>query len=231
MGRAGGGGGADGEPVMRGLVNKDRRGQSHVGRAAAPLGADGLYRLTGHWPAPEFGLPKLLWAKARYPAAWRATRTVLQLHDWFIYKLSGAIASEPSSAAMSQMLDVRAGTWAASLLASLDIPNGRLPELLSAGTRAGGLLRSVADLTGLAAGTPVHIGGGDTHMSALSATAGDGIPVVVAGTTAPGLLAVPPARAAGPAGRLFPLLVSDPLRARQPGLEGEHGLPRSVPPR
>jgi xylulokinase len=220
--------GADGEAVMPGLLNKDRRAQGQVALAAAALGPDGLYRLTGHWPAPEFGLPKLLWARAAYPDAWRATRTVLQLHDWFIYRLSGTIASEPSSAAMSQMLDVYAGAWARGLLADLGIPAGLLPGLRPAGSRAGGLLPGVAGLTGFAAGTPVHIGGGDTHMSALSAAAGDGIPVVVAGTTAPAVLAVPAAGPARPSDALFPLLVSDHVVAGQRVLETNAGATGSI---
>lgn len=220
--------GADGTAVMPGLLNTDGRARGHVEQAAAPLGADGLYRLTGHWPTSAFGLPKLLWTRDRYPDAWRATRSVLQLHDWFVYRLSGVIASEPSSAAMSQMLDVRAGHWAISLLDSLNIPNALMPGLLPAGTRAGGLLRDVAGQTGLAAGTPVHIGGGDTHMSALSAAAGDGIPVVVAGTTAPVVLAVPAARTAGPAEELFPLLVSDHVVAGQRVLEANAGATGSI---
>jgi xylulokinase len=189
----------------------------------APLGADELYRLTGHWPSPGWGLPKLLWTRDNYPDAWRATRNVLQLHDWFVYRLSGMIASEPSSAGMSQMLDVRAGSWAISLLDSLNISNAVLPGLAPAGTLAGGLLRSVAEETGLAAGTPVHVGGGDTHMSTLSAAADDGIPVVVAGTTAPVVLAVPAARTAGPAEELFPLLISGHVVAEQRILEANAG--------
>src|SRR5258708_29320417 len=103
-----------------------------------------------------------------------------------------------------------------------------MPGLAPAGTPAGGLLRSVAEQTGLAAGTPVHIGGGDTHMSALSAAAGDGIPVVVAGTTAPVVLAVPAARTARPAEQLLPLPVSDPVVSGQRGLEAEAGATGAI---
>ncbi len=66
-----------------------------------------------------------------------------------------------------------------------------LPEFAAAGTRAGGLLGAVADQVGLPAGLPVHLGGGDTHMSALAAGGqASGGPVVVAGTTGPVQLSV-----------------------------------------
>ena len=108
-------------------------------------------------------------------------------------------------------MDVSAGTWAYDLLASeCGIGPEMLPEFAAAGSRAGGLLGAVAEQVGLPAGLPVHLGGGDTHMSALAAGGqASGGPVVVAGTTGPVQLS------AGPALSLdawFPLLVS-PLPA------------------
>ncbi len=183
---------AQGNAVMPGLLNRDRRATPQVAGLTAAIGADELYGITGHWPAPEFGLPKLLWVRDQYPDAWRATRTVLQLHDWFVYRLSGVLASERSSAGMSQMIDVRNGGWSAGVLAALNIPESLLPELRRAGAPAGRLLPDVARASGFAAGTPVHIGGGDTHMSALSAQPAQQArpgpspvcPVVVAGSVA-----------------------------------------------
>ena len=103
-----------------------------------------------------------------------------------MFRLSGTKVSEPSSAAMSQMLDLAQGTWAVPLLEALDLPVERFPELRRAGSIAGGLQNEVAYATGLPAGLPVHVGGGDTHLSALSTGFSRQIvPVVVAGTTAP----------------------------------------------
>lgn len=213
----------DGTPAMPGLLNRDRRAARQVADISAAVGADDVYRVTGHWLAPEFGLPKLLWARAVNPSAWRTTRWVLQLHDWFIYRLSGVVASEPSSAAMSQMLDIGHGRWADTLLDTLGIPAAVLPELRPAGTRVGGLLPAVADVTGFAPGTPVHLGGGDTHLSAESAGGADPVPVVVAGTTAPVQLIVDTAAVAASAGARYPLLVSGHVTAGHWALETNAG--------
>jgi hypothetical protein len=109
-------------------------------------------------------------------------------------------------------MDISAGTWAYDLLASeCGIGPEMLPEFAAAGTRAGGLLDAVAEQVGLPAGLPVHLGGGDTHMSALAAGGqASGGPVVVAGTTGPVQLAV---RAPLSLDAWFPLLVS-PLPGR-----------------
>ena len=94
---------------------------------------------------------------------------MLQFHDWLIFGLSGEFVGEPSSAAMSQFVDVRGRTWADELLAALGLDRGLFPPMADAGARAGGLLPAVARETGLLAGTPVHVGGGDSHTSALGA--------------------------------------------------------------
>lgn len=196
-----------GDPVLPGLLNKDRRALAHLAEITAAIDADDLYRTTGHWPTAEFGLPKLLWIRSHHPAPWSKTAVLLQLHDWFIYRLSGVMVSEPSSAAMSQMLDVAKRAWAADVLGAFEIGTERFPELRPAGSEVGAVLDPVAHATGLPAGLPVHLGGGDTHLSAMSAGTGpDHIPVVVAGTTAPAQLAV---GALPSQPDCYPLLVSE----------------------
>lgn len=196
--------------IVPSLLNRDRRATRQVDDLVRTIGEQALYETTGHWPAPEFGLPKLLWTRANCPDAWQATDMILQLHDWIIYKLSGTIASERSSAAMSQLLDMKAGSWATDLLAEVGIPLSLLPELHRAGTHAGSVSSATANETGLPRGLPVHFGGGDTHLSVMAAgghTAS--VPVVVAGTTGPVQLAIAPGEDRLRLGHYYPLLVSE----------------------
>jgi sugar (pentulose or hexulose) kinase len=213
---------ADRRVVGPSLLNRDRRALPIVDDLVAAIGHRELHRTTGHWSAPEFGLPKLLWIQRNCPDAWAQVRTVVQLHDWFIFRLCGAIASEASSAAMSQMMDISAGTWAYDLLASVGgVRREMLPEFAAAGTQVGGLVAAVADRVGLPAGLPVHVGGGDTHMSALAAGGpASGCPVVVAGTTGPAQLSV---RSSARLDAWFPLLVSSLPGATGWALESNAG--------
>lgn len=213
---------ADRQVAGPSLLNRDRRARPVVDDLVSSIGHRRLHATTGHWAAPEFGLPKLIWIQRAYPAVWQHVRTIIQLHDWFIFSLCGTIASEPSSAAMSQMMDVSAGTWAFDLLAAeCGVRAEMMPELAAAGTQAGGLLRTVAERVGLPSGLPVHLGAGDTHMSALSAGGESaGCPVVVAGTTGPAQLAV---EATADPGAWFPLLVSAQPRAAGWALEANAG--------
>ena len=61
-----------------------------------------------------------------------------------------------------------------------------MPQLRAAGALAGGLRADVARRVGLLEGTPVHVGGGDTHVACLAASGLDGGGItIVSGTTTP----------------------------------------------
>lgn len=214
-----------GEPAGPSILNTDRRGERALSELLAAIDPEELYALTGHWPTPKLGLAKLLWVRAQLPELWQRTATVLQLHDWFAYRLCGVIASEPSSAAMSQLLAVDGMSWAAEVLDAAGIDVSLLPELVPAGTPLGGVRADVASATGLPAGLPVHAGGGDTHVSVVCAGGATPGPVVVAGTTAPALVAVselPPLR------QRFPLFASKHVLAGHYALESNAGLTAGV---
>jgi xylulokinase len=177
------------EPLAPGVLNVDRRGTPYLDRIRSVLGPERLYELTGHWPNAKLGLPKLLWYLDQRPELWRRVRRILQFHDWLAFRLSGVVVSEHSSAAMSQMLDVEQRRWATELLDALGIDAGLLPELRDAGTTLGGLRGEVATEIGLLKGTPVHAGGGDTHVSSLGAGAVvPGTVSIVGGSTTPLML-------------------------------------------
>ncbi|MGH9183838.1 MAG: FGGY family carbohydrate kinase, partial [Acidimicrobiales bacterium] len=171
--------------VGPGVLNSDRRGASHLDRLRRQVGAGALYALTGHWPAPELTLPKLLHLAERQPERWAATRQVLFVHDWALWRLCGRgrAATEASYACAGQLADVARRAWATDLLDELGIGTGRLAPLVEAGTVVGAL--QISDL-GLPVGLPVVAGGGDTQLAAMGAGGlADGVVTVVAGSSTP----------------------------------------------
>lgn len=174
------------DPVTPGVLNLDGRGRPYLAEVRDALGTDALYALTGHWPAAPLGLPKLLWFKHRQPGLWARVRHVLQMHDWILHELCGQMASEPSSASMGQLLDITHRRWAIELLTPLGIDVDLFPPLRDAGSYLWGLRPAVAQAIGLEAGTPVHVGGGDTHMACLGVGGATvGTAVIVGGSTTP----------------------------------------------
>ena len=178
-----------GAEVRPGILNHDRRGAELLDAVRTAAGP-GLYERTGHWAAPEFGIGKLAWLARHEPSRLEQARHILQFHDWLVFRLSGAIVSEPSSAAMSGALDLASGGWASDLLAALGVDPRLFPPLVRAGTEVGGVRPEVASAIGLAPGTPVLAGGGDTHMSCIGiGHAEPGDITVVAGSSTPVMLA------------------------------------------
>lgn len=178
----------DHEEIGPGVLNADRRGAPQLERIRDSIGADRLYAVTGHWSAPQLTLPKLLEEQASSPRRWAQAQTILFVHDWALWRLSGQRLSEPSLASAGQMLDVRSRAWASELLEELGIPLAMLPPLADPATIVGEL--HDAGL-GLPLGIPVLVGGGDTQVAAVGAGGLDeGVLSVVAGTTTPLQLSV-----------------------------------------
>jgi sugar (pentulose or hexulose) kinase len=158
------------------VLNSDRRGAPHM-----PVLA-GRHALTGHWPAPELTLPKLLAVQHDEPDRWAATRRVLFVHDWLLWRLTGEQVTEASYACAGGMADVAGRTWAHALLDECGIRADRLAPVVEAGTHVGRVVQGWP----VAAGTPVVAGCGDTQLAALAVGGlADGVVTVVAGSSTP----------------------------------------------
>ncbi len=179
----------DNVPVAPGVLNYDRRGAEHIAEIDAHLDTETLYRLTGHWHAPELTLPKLLWFRAERPDLWNQVASFLFIHDWVLYQLCGEKGTNPTMICAGQMADVEARTWASNLLFDLGLRTDLLPPVYEGGARLGGLRPEVARAVGLAEGTPVHVGGGDTQFGCLGVGGMEpGGIVIVGGSTTPIML-------------------------------------------
>ena len=150
---------------------------------------DALYRLSGHAPPVASASARLLWFARHEPERLRHARQLLSLEGWLAWRLTGAFAGEPAASAASGLLDVATRRWSDELCRITGADPALLPPLYDAGATVG-LVATVAAATGLPAGAPVTIAGGDTHAGLLALGAVEaGTAGVVAGATAP-LMAV-----------------------------------------
>ncbi len=159
-----------------GILNSDRRGAAYASVLA------GTHPLTGHWPAPELTLPKLLAVRAEEPERWAASTRVLFLHDWLVERMTGVQVTEASYACAGGMADVAARTWAGNLLDRCGIPRSLLAPVVEAGTVVGELREG----WGLPRTLPVVAGCADTQLAAMGVGGlGEGVVTVVAGSSTP----------------------------------------------
>ncbi len=175
--------GAGGGELGPGVLNSDRRGGPHLQALRDRIGVERLYGLTGHWPAPELTLPKLLDVADEQPELWAAAEQLLFVHDWALWRMSGEMVTEVSYACAGQMADVARRAWATDLLEELGLGTSRLARLVEPATVVGHLTDGSL---GLPLGIPVISGGGDAQVAAFGA--GGMVPAtvcVVAGSTTP----------------------------------------------
>jgi autoinducer 2 (AI-2) kinase len=169
--------------------NMDGRGFPGAMEIIGQLGMERVIQFSGHWPPFVSSLARLL--------AYRSTPTnppvaqILTLNDWMAYRLTGELASEPSNACESLLLDVNTRQWAAEVLETFAVDSHMLPRLVEPGAPVGAVSRAGAADTGLRAGTPVFAGGGDTQCALLGSAVVDvGEGGAVLGTTTPVMVAV-----------------------------------------
>ncbi len=179
----------DGRALLA-LPNRDGRAVGAGLELAAEHGA-ALHARTGNWPSPVSVASRLRWLAAERPAEFERAASVLTLSDWVAYRLCGERATDPSHAGDSVLYDVAQRGWAADVADALGIRRSILPPVLEAGSRLGSLGADAARHLGLRAGTPVAVGGGDSHCGLLGAGAvAPGQMAATLGTSTPVQLAL-----------------------------------------
>src|SRR5579862_9681430 len=119
-------------------------------------------------PALEgFTLPKVLWLRNHEPAAFARLAKVVLAKDYVRFRLTGALASEPSDASATLMYDTANRRWSEPLMSALELDMELLPDVGASTDVLGVVSREAAKLTGLLAGTPVVGGGADNACGAI----------------------------------------------------------------
>jgi sugar (pentulose or hexulose) kinase/threonine dehydrogenase-like Zn-dependent dehydrogenase len=171
--------------VLFAVPNRDARsiGESH--RIATEHG-EAVLTATGMWPLPIQAAPRLAWLRSARPELFERATTLLSLSDWLNFRLCGRRITDYSQAGCTGVFDLRRREWNQDLIDAFELPRALFPEARPSGERIGALSAHAARELGLAPGTPVALGGGDTRCGLFGAGAiADGDVGLVAGTTAP----------------------------------------------
>ncbi len=121
--------------------------------------------------------PKLLWLARHEPEALARTKWMLQSHAFLAQRLTGEVAVDPSTAALAlPLFDLGKIAWVQDAFIRVhDASNGagltaaQMPPLRRAHEVLGAVTAAAASATGLRAGTPVVVGGGDFAAATLGA--------------------------------------------------------------
>ncbi|HYP44124.1 MAG TPA: FGGY family carbohydrate kinase, partial [Propionibacteriaceae bacterium] len=159
----------DGRPTRPSIIWADTRSSTQCDQLLQRLGAERGYQILGHRLNPTYSLTKLMWLRDCEPHAFAQAEKMCLAKDYVVYRLTGALATDPSDASSTNAYDQRAGSWSDELLAAAELPVGLFPDIVESTAVVGSVGAAAASECGLAAGTPVVMGGGDGPMAAVGA--------------------------------------------------------------
>ena len=146
-----------------------------------------LFKITGHSPSLLFCLARLLWFREEAAEVYAKIKKVLTLDDWLVYKLTGNFYSDLSSAAESQLLDIKKGEWSSEIIDTFNFDPDFFPEIVDSGTIVGELKENLSKRFDLKHfNIPFIKSGGDTQATLLGmGVIEEGNIGISLGTTAP----------------------------------------------
>ncbi len=174
------------EPIYPCLIWMDRRATEEVEWVKEHINLDRLYEITGNYVDSYYGFTKILWLKNKVPEVWEKTHYLLPPNAYVIYRLTGEIAVDYSSAGnIGGVFDIKERRWSAEMLKELGIPESMMPSrLVDSSEIVGKLHAEGAAKTGLKPGTPIVAGGVDAPAATLAAGAFEpGTHVAMVGTS------------------------------------------------
>lgn len=161
---------AAGRALYPSIIHSDSRSAPQIDEIAAHISPKDFYALTGNRLDCHYTLTKILWLKQHEPDIYRNMRWAVQSKDYVRSKLTGISGiTDFSDASLTIAQDISTGEWARDMLADLGIDPGIMPNVRPAHYVSGALSAEAARFTGLIAGTPVAVGGGDGACAARGA--------------------------------------------------------------
>lgn len=179
---------SNGRPVRPCMTWEDARATAELAGVRRRISAERVCLLSGSPLSAGFAAGLARWLALREPESARRSQWFLQPKDWIRFMLTGEVATEPSDASGTLLLDVAASKWSVELLDAFEVEPRLLPPIIPSASVAGLLRPDVARELGLPPRLPVIAGGGDAPTTALgvgiSASRGGRLGVLSFGTAA-----------------------------------------------
>ncbi len=158
---------ADLRPLRPAMLWNDQRALAECAELLAAVPDIG--KRTNGTPDPGITAPKLMWLRRHEPALMDRARMLMLTKDYVRLALTGEVATEPSDAGGTQLLDVATGRWDAGLCAAAGWDIAHLPPVLNSWAAAGHLRPDLLTRWGMSGPVAVAAGAGDNMGSTLGA--------------------------------------------------------------
>ena len=156
-------------PLRNALIWADTRAVPEAEQMIAKVGMDDAYHITGHRASASYSAAKIMWVRDHQPEIFAEAHKFVHAKDFIVARLTGVFATDFSDASGTNLYDLQTYDWSPAMLEAAGLDRDILPELHESTDVVGQVLASVAEEVGVAAGTPVVIGGGDGCCAAAGA--------------------------------------------------------------
>jgi xylulokinase len=156
-------------PIRNALIWADTRAIPEAEQMIAKVGMKNAYRITGHRASSSYSAAKIMWVRDHQPEIFSEAHKFVNAKDFIVARLTGVFATDFSDASSTNLYDLETYEWSPTMLEASGLDRSILPDLHESTDVVGQVLASVADEVGVAAGTPVVIGGGDGCCAAAGA--------------------------------------------------------------
>lgn len=155
------------EVIRDSIIWCDQRTAEECSQITNLVGARRLIEITANPALTGFTASKILWVRNHEPQNYEKCAKILLPKDYIRFMLTGEFATEVSDASGMQLLDIKNRCWSGEVLDKLGIDRALLGKVYESPEITGRVTKEVADLTGLAQGTPVVGGAGDNAAAAV----------------------------------------------------------------
>lgn len=157
----------DGASLGPAITWEDDRADLDGDRYRVEAGGEALYRETGQWIDGRYLLPMVRWLAREDQALVERADRIMGAKDHLFSRLTGGVATDPSTAAGFGCYSLATGTWNEDLAGA---SAAKLPPVQRS-SFSQGLDTDVANALALRPGTPVYLGAADSVSGALGAGA------------------------------------------------------------
>src|SRR5262245_17567227 len=154
----------DGQPLVPAMLWMDQRCAAQCEAMSREQLALDASKIVERF-SPAHTAPKLRWLADTQPEVLACGRELLLPKDFLRYRLTGAICTDVTDAGGTGLFDHQRGEWDWDAVQLAHTPADILPPVRSSWAPAGHVTLEAARATGLAPGTIVAVGGGDTFCT------------------------------------------------------------------
>ena len=145
----------NGGPLYPAMLYTDPRGRDQCERLCETMDAAVMAEISGIKPHEMYSLPKLMWLKENKPDIYKSAAHVFLMEDFVVFHLTGQAKIDYSLATRTMGFDIRRLTWSSEIFEAAGIDLKLMSQPVPTGTVAGTITASVAENTGLDAGTRI----------------------------------------------------------------------------